>query len=809
MSRGRVLVTDAETRSVLAAARGLADAGFEVAAAAASDVRLAAAHWSRSVSERLVLPDPLTAPGAYLAALERVVRDAGFAALIPGNDASVLAVSAGRARIEPYVRLGLPDHESVRRCLDKSELAAAGARHGLAPPPSVVSGDAVEAVAAARELGFPVLAKPVSSIVEDATPPRRLSSVLARNAGEVEDALAACGGSMIVQRRVAGEVVSFAGVFAGGRLLGEAFSRYRRTWRPQAGNACYSRTADAPAPLRQRVTSLLADLAWEGLFELELIETAEDSDWHAIDMNPRPYGSMALAIGAGANLPAIWCEHLLGETPSEARAIPGVLYRWTDADLRHGLSRLRAGQPAAAVDVLRARRGTVHPYARAGDPGPGLVRLMELGGMAGKRAPLARGHRGPSPASRAPVVIIGAGPNGLAVAAHLRHAGIETLSFGETLEAWSRHMPAGMLLRSRRRSTHISDPRQELTIDAYERAEGRRVGHPNLTLEEFIDYGSWFQRQAAPEVDSRKVTGVARHNGGFQVTLADGERLDAARVIVAAGLSPFIYRPEPYTALPASACSHAYEHADLHGFAGRRVIVIGSGQSALESAALLHEAGVTVEVLARAPSIYWLREGDEQTSTAGAAKSRRLAVTPPPTDVGGRLTGWIAAAPDVFRRVPRSLRPTVSYRCIRPAGAGWLRPRLLDVPISCDCEVTEAQGRGDTVTLRLADGATRTADHVLLGTGYRVDVRRYPFLAPELAAELVLDGGYPVLGPGLESSVAGLHFMGAPAAASFGPIMRFVVGSWYAAPAVARRAADRRQPPVSFAFPTGRRARGA
>ena len=429
---------------------------------------------------------------------------------------------------------------------------------------------------------------------------------------------------------------------------------------------------------------------------------------------------------------------------------------------------------------------------------------MELGGLAARRPWTRRPRRRGTAPSRSPVVIIGAGPNGLAAAAHLRHAGIETLSFGEPLESWSRHMPAGMLLRSGRRSTHISDPRQELTIDAYERAEGRRVGHPNLSLEEFIDYGSWFQRRAAPHLDPRKVTEVARRNVAFQVTLADGKLLDASRVIVAAGLSPFVYRPEPFAELSASACSHAYEHADLAGFAGRRVAVIGSGQSALESAALLHETGATVEVLARAPSIYWLHEGDEQPSAAGTPDGHRVSIAPPPTDVGGRLTGWIAAAPDVFRRVPRSFQPTVSFRCIRPAGAGWLRSRLIDVPISCGCEVRAAEDRGGAVTLRLTDGSTRTTDHVLLGTGYRIDVRRYPFLAPELADELELDAGYPVLGPGLESSVAGLHFMGAPAAASFGPIMRFVVGSWYAAPAVARRAADRRQPPLSFAFPRAR-----
>jgi cation diffusion facilitator CzcD-associated flavoprotein CzcO len=399
-------------------------------------------------------------------------------------------------------------------------------------------------------------------------------------------------------------------------------------------------------------------------------------------------------------------------------------------------------------------------------------------------------------------VVIGAGPNGLAVAAHLRDAGIETMSFGEPLESWSGHMPAGMLLRSRRRSSHIADPRQALTIGAYEQACRLRVSDPTITLEEFVDYGRWFQRTAVRDVDPRRVTAVARDGDAFLVQVDGGEEIATARVIVAAGLSPFMDRPEPFARLPAAVCSHSYEHADLGVFAGLRTAVIGSGQSALESAALLHEAGAAVEVLARAPAIRWLGELDGGVSTSRKAERRPLpAITPPPTDVGGRATGWIAAAPEVFRVLPESLHPTISYRCIRPAGAGWLRPRLVDVPISCGRSVLDARADVDCVKLSLSDGSTREVDRVLLGTGFKIDVRRYPFLTRELMADIRLAGGYPVLGPGLESSVPGLHFAGAPAAYSFGPVMRFVVGSWYAAPAIARRAAERRQPPVSFAFP--------
>ncbi len=795
MSSDRVLVTDGETRAVVAAARGLAEAGFEVAVAAATPPRWAATHWSRSVAQRITTPNPLTDEAGFLQALHDTLAGGDFGVLMPGGDASLLDISRGRDRLEPHVGIGLPAHDCVQRALDKAELAMIAERHRLVPPATAVCDDLTQALEAAGELGFPVVVKPVSSVIDGSPVRRREGSLMAAGAEELARVVADFGGACLVQQRVEGHVISFAGVFADGRLLAEAVSRYHRTWYPDAGSACYSETIWAPDLLRGHVVALLDELGWSGLFELELIERA-DGGWHAIDLNPRPYGSLALAIGAGANLPAVWCRHLLGSAPPPVRAVPGIFYRWADADLRHGICQLHHGRGAAAAAVLRIRPGVVHPYARRSDPGPAAARLLELGTLAidpGRRRPPVR-------ADDPPIVIVGAGPNGLAAVAHLRHAGLSAVCFGRPLEAWSDHMPAGMLLRSRRRSSHIADPRRALTIDAYERAEDRVVGRLGLSLEEFIDYGRWFQRQAVPDADRREVTQVARRNGAFHVRLQDGEELEASRVVVAAGLGSFINCPVPFDALPSSVCSHAYEHSDLRGFRGRRVAVIGSGQSALESAALLHEAGAAVEVLVRGESIYWLA-GDPATDSAQPAWRRWiLPISPPPTDVGGRVTGWIAAAPDVFRRIPRRLQPELAFRCIRPAGAGWLRPRLADVTISYGRQVIAAEEVDGEVTLDVDDGSQRIVDHVLLGTGYKIDVRRYPFLAPELAAELQLADGYPVLGPGLESSVAGLHFMGAPAAYSFGPIMRFVVGTWYAAPALTRRAAGRRQPPISFSF---------
>jgi len=362
-------------------------------------------------------------------------------------------------------------------------------------------------------------------------------------------------------------------------------------------------------------------------------------------------------------------------------------------------------------------------------------------------------------------------------------------------------MPAGMILRSRKRASSISAPRRALAIERFEQATDKVVHAPNLLLEEFVEYGMWFQRQVMPDLDPRRVECLDLGAAGFHLRLSGGEEVEARRVIVAAGLSPFAARPLPYAALPASLVSHAVDHVDLSRFAGQHVIVVGAGQSALESAVLLSEAGAQVEVLARTPAVIWLNEAPAGGASPGARTPRRLVpVPPPPTGVGGRLTGWIAAAPDVFRLSPERLHPWISYRCIRPAASSWVRDRVGGITISCRRFAIEAEQTNGRARLGLDDGSERLAEHVLLGTGFAIDVRRYPFLSDRLAGALAVADGYPVLGSGLESSVPGLHFVGAPAAHTFGPIMRFVVGSCYSAPALTRRVLGRPQPPLRLSF---------
>jgi len=400
------------------------------------------------------------------------------------------------------------------------------------------------------------------------------------------------------------------------------------------------------------------------------------------------------------------------------------------------------------------------------------------------------------------VAILGAGPYGLAAANYLGNAGIETRVFGKPMSSWLENMPAGMRLRSRRRSSHIADPDLALSIDDWAAATGASSVEP-MPLEDFYAYGRWYQEQAVPDVENRRVEGISIATGGFTLNFDVGEPLSAKRVVVAAGISPFAYKPELFRELPGQLVSHSAHHSDLGVFSGKDVMVLGAGQSALESAALLHESGAKPTIVARTPHLRWLPPHDRPDR--GARIDDALL---PPTDVGGKVTGWLAAAPGGCRRLPEDIRAWVLARCTAPIGADWLRSRLEDVPVELGRTPTAIEGAGGRIAVILDDGRSLDFDHVLLCTGYRVDVRRYGFLSPDLVARLELVDGSPRLGPGLESSIPGLHFAGAPAATSFGPIMLFAVGTWYAAPAIARRITGRRQRPAHFAYRprVGRRA---
>jgi cation diffusion facilitator CzcD-associated flavoprotein CzcO len=398
------------------------------------------------------------------------------------------------------------------------------------------------------------------------------------------------------------------------------------------------------------------------------------------------------------------------------------------------------------------------------------------------------------------VAVIGAGPYGLSVASHLKHAGIATQVFGEPMSFWRQNMPKGMLLRSPWRATHISHPEGLFSLDAFASEQTIDCGKL-LPVEQFAAYGDWFQQRAIPKVDHRAVRLIEAANGGFRLQLADGEIFTADRVIMATGLRGQDYRPPPLRGLPSALVTHTCEEADFARLRGRRVAVIGRGQSACESAALLAEAGVEVEIISRG-EIHWLGASAAEAITRKTALSRLRETLTSSSAVGPFPLSWLAEWPAAVWRLPTKLRDDFTRRCLKPGAAGWLKPRLKHVNCNPGRTISGARALSDQVELNL-DTGPRRFHHVLLGTGYRIDLARVGILSAELLTTIACADGSPLLRPGFESSVPKLHFIGSYAVKSFGPLMRFIAGAPIAARSVTHAVLAKRSRASEFPAAVG------
>lgn len=380
-----------------------------------------------------------------------------------------------------------------------------------------------------------------------------------------------------------------------------------------------------------------------------------------------------------------------------------------------------------------------------------------------------------------PAIVIGAGPYGLSVAAHLKARNVPTLIFGKSMEFWE-NMPPRMNLKSSWSALTISDPAGNYSLNRYSKIMAIPHEEP-VRLQTFLNYGRWFQQHVVPEVDPTYVQFLSRDGENFHLDLADGRSFKASKVIIAAGISSFAVIPDFARHLPPELVSHSQDHKDCSQFKDKHVVVVGSGQSALESAALLHEAGAAVELIARGPVIWIDRRLNRYT---GPAKR----IFYPPSDVGPPGINWLVAFPLVFRYFPDKTRYLLDQRAVRPAGALWLRSRVEgQVHITPNTSITSAAPQGEKVRLTLSDGTTREVNHIVLGTGYQPDIHKLPFIDPSLCQQVQKRYGSPLLNEGFESSVPHLYFAGALAGYVFGPLCRFVVGSKTASRQIARHAA--------------------
>jgi len=394
------------------------------------------------------------------------------------------------------------------------------------------------------------------------------------------------------------------------------------------------------------------------------------------------------------------------------------------------------------------------------------------------------------------VAIIGAGPYGLSIAAHLKAAGVDFRIFGKPMDLWVNHMPKGMNLKSEGFASCLYDPGGAFPLEVFCKQHGldyRRIGSP-VSLEAFSAYGLEFQRRFVPELEQELVECIRKEGTGFHITLGSGEVLFARRVVVAVGLTHYSHMPKELADLPQSFVTHSYQQTTLGHFSGKDVGIVGAGASALDLAALLHQAGASVAVVTRGSSI---RFQDPPKALTPSLVDRILR---PFTGIGPGWKLWMCAnLPLVFRLMPESFRIDKVHRVLGPAPCWFTKEQVVGkVKFQLESTISGAKVEENKVQLHIKDGSGRNIvmnfDHVIAATGYRTDVRRLPFLAPEILSELALVEDSPALTANFESSVPNLFFVGVTAANTFGPLLRFAFGAGFAAPrlsAYLRRTAKR------------------
>jgi predicted ATP-grasp superfamily ATP-dependent carboligase len=375
MSGLPVLVTGGEQVAGLATVRGLRLGGWQPYVVTFE--RLAPAAWSRDAAGRLSAPNPELEPKGFADSLAAEAHRLGAVAILPGNEQALLAVAEHSARFPANVALGAAPIDAVSLATDKARLTDLAGAAGLGTPPTRLAGHS-DWKRILEEIGLPAVIKPRRSVVE--TPGGRMW-VGARRADTAAELRASLngfpGGSALVQPFLPGRMVTVNGVCWNGATVCSIHQVADRLWPLDLGVLAYARTVAPDPELDRRVARLMEGVGWSGLFNLQFISHRDEL--HLIDLNPRPYHSLALAIAAGLNLPAIWMELLLGGSPSIPPYRVGVRFRAEGEDARALMALLKRGSRRAVLRGLRPHRQTTHALLARGDPLPAMLAITRWG----------------------------------------------------------------------------------------------------------------------------------------------------------------------------------------------------------------------------------------------------------------------------------------------------------------------------------------------------------------------------------------------------------------------------------------------
>jgi thioredoxin reductase len=396
------------------------------------------------------------------------------------------------------------------------------------------------------------------------------------------------------------------------------------------------------------------------------------------------------------------------------------------------------------------------------------------------------------------IAVIGAGPYGLSIAAHLRKTQLTYRVFGTPMQSWSEQMPKGMMLKSDGFASSLYDPNEEFTLRHYCEAHNlpySDVGMP-VPGDVFVAYGQAFQKRFVPMLERTNITSVIKVPNGFELQTANGETFQASQVVVAAGITHFRYLPPFLADLPEEYVTHSLHHYDLDRYAGKSVAVVGAGASAIDLAALLNEAGAHVELVARRQQIAFHSPSKEPRPLLQRILNPR----------SGLGLGWRSRlctdVPLLFHAMPRKLRIRAVQRHLGPAPGWFVRDKVVGrFPMHLGSQIKGASIENGKVHIRIVekDGTDNEliVDHAIGATGFQVHVSRLRFLDESLRKEIRSVEDSPVLSRQFETSVKGLYLVGLASAHSFGPLTRFAYGARFTAKHITRHLTARFRSTVS------------
>lgn len=380
------------------------------------------------------------------------------------------------------------------------------------------------------------------------------------------------------------------------------------------------------------------------------------------------------------------------------------------------------------------------------------------------------------------VAVVGAGPFGLSVAAHLRARTVKT--FGQDMATWRNYMPSGMLLRSAWEETSLSAPNGAGTIDDWVASSGAAREEP-IPLALFLAYSAWFAARFVPDRDPNDVATVEPNGQGYRICTTAGDEVNARHLVIAVGVMPFAYVPPPIASLFGTDVKFTTgQPDDVHQHAGRRVLVVGGGQAGLESSGLLAQAGATVELVTRS-RVRWFADREPETPR-GPIRKRLYKLAYPAVGYGPPPINRLVLHPDLFAAIPSGMKHRLTRRLLRPGGSPWLRPLVENnVRITERCTIERVAEESGSFRVELSDGSTREIDDVLVACGYRFDLDRLTFLSATVRSRVQTRDDWPILDRFFRSTDRRLSFVGYPAEGRFGPISRFVLGTKFTATRVA------------------------